>query len=96
MKGSASAPNSGDDRGHALRHQPGDECDIPREPVELGDQHRAFRLAGCGEGCGKLRPAIERIGSLAGFDLGEFLKKGDAGCFGEASDCRSLSLDAQT
>jgi hypothetical protein len=44
---------------HTLRHQAGDECDIARKPVELGNQHRAFRLAGCGEGGGQLRPAIE-------------------------------------
>jgi hypothetical protein len=59
---------SNDER-HALSHQAGNECDIARESIELGNQHRAFRLAGCGEGGCKLRSAIERVGSLAGFNL---------------------------
>ena len=33
-----------DDEGNALRHQPGDEGAIARQPVELGDDHRASDL----------------------------------------------------
>jgi hypothetical protein len=81
----------GCDEEHALRHQAGN--DIARAAVELGNQHRAFRLRGCGEGGGQLKPAIECIGSLAGFNLGELLKKDDASCFSKAFNRSTLCLN---
>jgi hypothetical protein len=61
----------GDDEGHALGHQPGDEGDIAREPVELRDDDRALaRLPGC-ERRGQLRPPVEGVGALPRLDLGE-------------------------
>ena len=60
MNGSASRPEFGNDERHPLRHQPGDERHVAREPVELGHQHRALGLAGGCEGGGELRTAIER------------------------------------
>ena len=85
----------GDDEGDALRHQAGNEGDVAREAVELGHDDRALRLARCGQrGC-QLRSAIERIGALAGLDLGELVQDGDALGFGEAGDCGSLGFDAQ-
>jgi hypothetical protein len=42
---------------------------VPAEPVELGHQDRAFAAPRLREGCGKLWPAIESVGVLAGLDL---------------------------
>ena len=85
----------GDDEWHALGHQAGDEGDVAREAIELGDHDGALRLPRQGEGCCKLRPPVERIRTLAGLDLGELGEDGDALGFGEAGDRRSLRLDAQ-
>ena len=68
----------GDDEGHTLGHQAGNEGHVAREAIELGNQHRTFRLARCGQRCGKLWPSIKRVGALAGFDLGELCKERDA------------------
>ena len=81
----------GDDEGHTLRHQAGNEGHVAREPVELGHQDRTLRLARCGQRCGELRPSVERVGALAGFDLGEFGEDGDAFGFGKARDRCSLA-----
>jgi hypothetical protein len=53
---------------------------------ELGDKYRTFLLARCGRCCGELRPPIESVGSLAGFDLCELGCYRDSLSFGEASD----------
>ena len=65
------AAEFGDDERHALGHQAGDERDIAREPVELRDQDAALRGLGRGQRGGELRPAIERVGALAGLGLDE-------------------------
>ena len=64
----------GNDEWHTLGHQAGNEGHVAREAIELGNQHRTLRLARCGQRCGKLWPSIERIGALAGFDLGELAR----------------------
>ena len=64
----------GDDERNALDHQSGNEGDITREAIELGHDHRAFCLAGKGEGGIQLRPSIKSIRALSGFDLGELLE----------------------
>jgi hypothetical protein len=57
----------GDDEGHALGHQACHEGNVARQSVQLGNQDATFgRLRGS-EGCGKLRTAVERVCSLAGF-----------------------------
>ena len=84
-----------DDEGDALRHQAGNEGDVAGEAVELGHHDRALCLARCGQRCGELRAAVERVGALAGLDLGELVKDGDALGFGKAGDRGSLGLDAQ-
>jgi len=59
------APEFGDDEWRALRHEAGDEGDIARQPVQLGDQDAALRPFG-GRECGcELRSPIECIGALA-------------------------------
>ena len=95
MNGSASAPKLGHDEWHTLGHQAGNEGHVAREAIELGDQHRTLRLARCGQRCGKLWPSIERVGALAGFDLGELGEQGDALGFGKARDRCSLSFQAE-
>jgi hypothetical protein len=54
-----------------LGHQARNEGHVTREPIELGNKYRTFRLPRCGQRCGKLRPSIKSVGALAGFDLGE-------------------------
>ena len=54
---------------NALRHQPGDERDIARQPIELGDNDRAYALASAVERGRQLRTPIERISALASLDL---------------------------
>jgi hypothetical protein len=44
----------GDHEGHALRHEAGNERHVAREPVEFGDDDRAFALPGLRERCGEL------------------------------------------
>ena len=41
-------PEFRDDEWHALGHQAGNERDVAREAIELGNEHRTFRLARCG------------------------------------------------
>jgi hypothetical protein len=49
-----------------------------------------------GKGGRQLRPSIESICSLSGFDLGELLDNGNALGLGEAGHRRTLRLDAQS
>jgi hypothetical protein len=44
---------------------------VPAQTVELGDGNRAAATAGFCEGSGKLRAAVERVGSLAGLSFDE-------------------------
>jgi hypothetical protein len=50
-----------DDERHLVRHQAGNEMHIARQAVKLGNEDRAFPLAGLGERCGKLRATVESI-----------------------------------
>jgi hypothetical protein len=56
-------PEFGGDEWHPLRHEAGNEGHVPRQAIELGDQHCASLRAGRRQGCGELGPAIQRIGS---------------------------------
>jgi hypothetical protein len=78
------------------RHQAGDEGDIPREPIQFGDKHRALLLACRRKCCGELRSAIERIGALAAFDLRELRQDGYAFGYGETRHGCSLGFQPQT
>jgi hypothetical protein len=42
MNGSAIGAQFGDDERHLLRHEPGNESNVAREPVQLGDDDRAL------------------------------------------------------
>src|SRR3954453_15889889 len=95
MNGSASAPSFGDHEWHALAHQPGDEVHVAREPVELGHDNRPLQPAGPCQRRGELRPALQRVRALAGFDLDEFGVDLVALAATEAGDGLALSLDAQ-
>ena len=85
----------GDDEGHPLRHEPGDEGDVAGEAIELGDDDRALGYARGSKRCGELWPAIERIRAFAALDLDELLEEGDALGFGKAGDGGSLGFDAE-
>jgi hypothetical protein len=58
-----------DQKWDPVSHQPGDEVDIPAEPVEFGDRHGAAASAGLREGSRELGPAIEGIRALTGLHL---------------------------
>ena len=81
-----------DDEGNALAHEASDEGDIAAEPVELGDCNFTFRLLGGLERGLELRAAIERVGTLAGLDLGEFGCYLEALGLGERLDSSALAL----
>ena len=81
--------------GHPLRHEAGDEGDVAREPVELGDDDRTLAgLAGC-ERRGELWSPVQGVGALAGLDLGELGDERVALGLGEPGDCGPLGLDAE-
>ena len=88
-------PELGDDERHLLHHQPGDEGNVSGQSVELGDDDRALGRASSGEGGCQLRPAIESIGALAGFDLGELGDPGEVLGLAEAGDGCLLGPDAE-
>ena len=88
------AAQLGDNEWHPMRHQPRDEMNIAAQPVELCDQHRAFSLAGLGQGCRQLGPPIERVRPLAGLDLDMLADEFNPFGFSEALDSGFLGLDA--
>ena len=47
------------------------------------------------EGCGELRPAIERVGAFAGLDLDVFGDDCDVLCLGEARDGFALGFNSE-
>ena len=95
MNGIGIAAEFGHDERHALRHQAGDERHIARQPVELGDEDAALRGLGCCQRRGELRPAVERVGALAGLGLDVLGDDGDALGFGEPRDRRALRFDPE-
>jgi hypothetical protein len=83
------------DERHALGHQPCNERNIAREPIELGNQDAAFGRAGGSEGGCELRAAVERVGAFAGLRLDELGDDGEAFSFGEPGDRRALRFDPE-
>ncbi len=75
----------GHDEGHTLRHQAGDEGDVTREAIELGNEHRAFCAPRGSEGFCKLRSAVQCIRPLAGLHLDEL--SDDRDLFSLANRC---------
>src|SRR5262245_24946434 len=84
----------GDDERHPLRHQSGDERDVAGKPVELGHGNLALGLLRCLQRRFQLRTAIERIGTLAGLDLGEL--GDDLETFGLRKGGNSVALRFET
>jgi hypothetical protein len=68
----------GDNERNPLHHQAGNEGDVAGQAIVLGHNDRAFCLARCTQGCGKLRLSIKSIQAFSSLDLREFLHKGDA------------------
>jgi hypothetical protein len=58
----------GDDERHLVSHRSRNEMHVTRQPIELGDDDRAPPLAGLGERGRELRPTLQGIHALAGFD----------------------------
>ena len=71
------------------------KCDVAAEAVELGDDHRRAVEAGGVERGLQLRPALERIGTLAGLDLLEDVDQVEALDFAEAGDCLELRVETE-
>src|SRR5687768_3451377 len=57
------------DERHSLRHQPGDEGNVAREPVELRDQHGASSIPRRGQCSCQLRAPVECVSPLPAFAL---------------------------
>lgn len=86
----------GDDEGNALRHQPGDEVDIARQAVELGDDNRASHLSRLRQCCGEHWTAMECVAPLPGLDLDQFGHDGVALSVAEAADAVALRFKTKT
>ena len=84
-----------DDERHALCHQPGDEGDIARQPVELGDDHGAALAAGQRQRLGEARALVEGIRSLARLDLHERADQFEILRLGETLDRDALGVGAE-
>ena len=95
MKGSASAPELGDDEGHPLRHQPGDEGHVTREAIELGDDDGTLAATRDGKGFGQLWAPVERVGALAALCLDKLGCEFEAFSLRKALDGISLGIDAE-
>src|SRR5271165_7227129 len=61
----------GDQKRRLVRHEPTDEVNVTREPVELGDGDRAAQPAGLVERLAQMGPAVERVRPLACLNFGE-------------------------
>jgi hypothetical protein len=93
MKGSASAPSSATMNGTRCAIRPAMNAHVTREPSSLATRTGHLR---CGQRCGELRPSVEGVGSLAGFDLCELAGNRDALALGKASHGCALSFQAET
>src|SRR5262245_37072286 len=85
----------GNDKWNPLRHQPADEMYVTAQPVQLGDDDRTLVPLGLGQRGGELRPTLQRVGPLAGLDLGKFGRDGKALAAGELRVRRTLCLKAK-
>jgi hypothetical protein len=88
-------PQLGHDERHPLRHQAADEGDVAAQAIQLGDDHRALRPPGCGQSGSEMGAAVQSIGTLARFDLDDFVDDGVAFRFREPANATTLRLDAE-
>ena len=93
------APSLATMKGHALRHQAGDEGHVAGEPVELGHDHRALGCAGSGQRCGgEVEDADPAHRSPCRSPTSTWAPRGQSdalGC-GEAGDGGLLRFDPET
>ena len=82
----------GDER-HPRGHQSGDEGDVTRQPIELGDDDGAARLFRSCQRLRELRPTFQRIGALAGLDLDELARDGETLAFAELVNGTTLRFE---
>jgi hypothetical protein len=68
---------------------------VAAEPVELSDDDGATPLARRRQGGGEFGPTLERVGPLAGLDLGELLSELVTLGLGESLDCGLLRLQPE-
>ena len=96
MNGIGIAAEFGDDERHALRHQAGNERDIARQPVELGDQDAAFApalaAARAAASCGRRSSASAPLPVSASTNSAMMVRRLG---FGEAGDGRALRFDPE-
>src|SRR5271165_4337076 len=87
----------GDQKRRLVRHEPADEVNVTREPVELSDGDGAMLPVATGFGqCGsELRAAVERVRTLARLDLDMLGDDLEALGLGEADDGGTLGVDAK-
>jgi hypothetical protein len=57
----------GNNEGDALRHEPGNKCNVAREAVESGHQNRALDVSGGCKRGGRPRAPVERVSPLPAF-----------------------------
>ena len=93
MNGSASRPSSATMNGTRCAIRPATKATSrdSRSSLETRTQH--FAALAAGQGGGELRPAVERVGALAGLGLDELGDDREALGFGEARDggrCASI------
>jgi hypothetical protein len=93
MKGSASRPSSATMKGTRCAMSPDTNATSRESLSSLETSTLHLGPAGCSQGCGKLRPPIERVEALAGFGLYELLDDRDARGFAEAGEGCPLGLD---
>ena len=86
----------GDDERNPLDHKTGNEGDVTRQSIELGNYYRTLGVSRPGEGGCQLRAPVQGIRALSGFDLSELLDDGNPLGFSEAGNRGTLCLDAQT
>jgi hypothetical protein len=73
-----------------VHHQPRDEVNVAREPVEFGNDDGRLVLLRKGQRGRQLRPPIQRVRTLAGLDLSELAKDLESLGFREPGQCRAL------
>ena len=80
---------------HLVHHQAADEMNIARKPIQLGDAYGGLGPLRLLQGGAKLRPPLERISAIAGFDLGVFGGDREALGLGERGDGGALRFEAK-
>jgi hypothetical protein len=86
----------GDDERRLVGHQPGDEMDVTREPIELRNNDRSLVLARRLKGGSELRPLVERIRPFTGLNLFKGLNQVEALGLGKTGERSLLRFETKT